>query len=117
MNQDDNMVGILAPLVDGNIKEKKDFPTLRGDTPVEVIVNFYDDVGWDGESKINRQMVGVSQKGKSDILEKMREALDPEDRGQEDEIYRHKGPVIYENSELDVPDDEVYLFEGWLVSD
>jgi len=94
-------------------QEIKDFPEIRGNSPWDVIANFYKDLGWDGFTPIKPAKVIVSEDDWNSLYWRVIAAdidPDPRDNVSAGGLFVHKGP----SADKDIEKGKVVLEEGWI---
>lgn len=94
-----------------------DFPTLRGDNPMEVVMNFYSDLGKDEGNKVNPTKVIVAEDKGKEMIQKLRDTVEPSKKRRAQFLFVNYGPSTDKHKRMDIDEDKVVLQEGWQVED
>ena len=89
----------------------KKLPEIRGKHPVNKIMNFYADLGWDGHQNLEPQKVVVNESDWLKLVKKMESAgMTQDERISAGLIFTNKGP----SGSNKIKRGNVKLMKGWV---
>lgn len=91
--------------------EIKDFPEIRGNSPWDVIANFYKDLGWNGFTPLKPSKVIISEDDWNSLYWRVIATdINPKDNVSAAGMLIDRGP----SADKDIERGKVVLEEGWI---